>query len=91
MVASLLLQQDPSVYALRYALEEECLAMLNPLENHLLLLKVPEDVGQLFIRGVKGQLRERQDEVESALVMEEGFGDVAQHGKRGVEALGLSS
>lgn len=86
-----LLQQDPSVYALSYALEEECLAMLNPLENQPLVLKVPEEVGQLFIRGVKGQLRQRRDEVGRALVVEEAFGDVAQHGKGGVEALGLSS
>lgn len=85
-----LLQQDASIYALRHALEEECLAMLNPLENHPLVFKVPEDAGQLVIRGVKGQLRERRDEAGRALVVEEGFGDVAQHGKGGVESLGLS-
>lgn len=75
-------QQDPSVYALRYALEEECLAVLNPLENHPLVLKVPEDVGQLFIRGVEGQLGERREEC---------VGGVDQHGQGGVQTRGLSS
>lgn len=58
--------------------------MLNPLENHPLVLKVPEDVGQLFVRGVKGQLQERRDAVGRALGVEEGSGDVGQHGKGGV-------
>lgn len=65
--------------------------MLNPLENHPLVLKVPEDVGQLFVRGVKGQLQERRDAVGRALGVEEGSGDVGQHGKWGVHTLGLSS
>lgn len=64
--------------------------MLNPLEDHPLVLKVPEDVGQLFVRGVKGQLRERREEVGRALAVEEGSGDVGQHGNGGVHTLGLS-
>lgn len=87
-----LLQQEPSVVdAPRYALEEESLAMLNPLENPPLVLQVPEEPGQLFIRGVEGQLRERGDEAGRVLLREGGVGDVEQHGQVGVGALGLAS
>lgn len=34
--------------------------MLNPLRNYALVLKVAKDVGQMFIRRVKGQLAERE-------------------------------
>lgn len=71
-------QQEPGVDAARYALEEEDLAMLNPLEDHPLVLQAPEEVGQLFIRGVKGQLGEGWDRVGGGLVGEEGVGDVDQ-------------
>lgn len=46
--------------------------MLNSLENHPLVLEVPEEVGQVLIWGVKGQLREGWD--GRILLMEEGFG-----------------
>lgn len=54
------LQQDPSIYTLCHASQEEEMAMLDPLEDHLLVLKVGEEVGQVFVRGVKGQLGEGQ-------------------------------
>lgn len=76
------LQQDRSIYALRHTLEEECLAMLNPLKNNFLVLKVPEEVGQMLIRGVKGQLGEGQD--GRTRIVEEGFGYVEQHGQGAV-------
>lgn len=49
--------------------------MLNSLENHPLVLEVPEEVGQVLIWGVKGQLREGWD--GRILVTEEGFGRFA--------------
>lgn len=70
-----LLQQDPRINALCHTLEEECLPMLNSLENHPLVLEVPEEVGQKIIWGVEGQLREEGD--GRTLVMEEGFGRFA--------------
>lgn len=49
--------------------------MLNSLENHPLVLEVPEEVGQLLIWGVKGQLREGWD--GRIQLMEEGLGRFA--------------
>lgn len=71
-------QQEPGVDAARYALEEEDLAMLNPLEDHPLVLQAPEEVGQLFVRGVEGQLGEGRDGVGGV----PGLGDVEQRQRR---------
>lgn len=62
----LLLQQDPSVYALRHASQEEQMAMLDPLKNEPLVHEAAEEVGQIFIWGVEGQLREGQQRARAS-------------------------
>lgn len=57
--------------------------MLNSLENHLLVLEVPEEVGQVLIRGVEGQLREGWE--GRPLLLEEGFGRFAWQQRQGGE------
>lgn len=57
-LCGLSLQQDPSIHALRHASQEEEMAMLNPLKDNPLVVEAAEEVGQMFVWGVKRQLGE---------------------------------